>query len=248
MVANMSPPADGVSSMDGVERAPAASIRPVIGQPIPIFSSTSGLIDTEQPASASIRSSSSPIPLACTMLVVSRNSAHVRQARSPCLRCCPRVAVTPLSRPPHRARGGHEPLRPELAAPLGVWPSSQLTRCADGRAGWRLSGDVAVQDCCTVPASSAHVSDAVRTRRPSVFQADISSDHGRSRTPPFPASACRSPSAPDLTNLPRAPVDFRRGGRDLRPLPGGLRAGCLAACSSAPGSGWTSVSMPPRPG
>ena len=31
-------------------------------------------------------------------------------------------------------------------------------------------------------------------------------------------------------------MDFRRGGRDLRPLPGGLRAGWLAACSSAPGS------------
>ena len=27
------------------------------------------------------------------------------------------------------------PLRPELAALLGVWPSSQLTRCAGGRAG-----------------------------------------------------------------------------------------------------------------
>ena len=46
-ISTMSPPADGVSSMDSVGRRPAASIRPVIGQPIPIFSSTSGLIDTE---------------------------------------------------------------------------------------------------------------------------------------------------------------------------------------------------------
>ena len=29
-----------------------------------------------------------------------RDSAHVRQVRSRCLRCCPRVAVKPLSRPP----------------------------------------------------------------------------------------------------------------------------------------------------
>ena len=30
------------------------------------------------------------------------------------------------------------PLRPELAAPLGVWPSSQLARCAGGRQGLLL--------------------------------------------------------------------------------------------------------------
>jgi hypothetical protein len=33
-----------------------------------------------------------------------RDSAHLRQARSRCLRCCPGVAVMVLSRPPHRAR------------------------------------------------------------------------------------------------------------------------------------------------
>ena len=42
------------------------------------------------------------------------------------------------------------PLRPELAAPLGVWPSSQLAPCAAGRGRWRLYGDVAVLPCCTV--------------------------------------------------------------------------------------------------
>ena len=46
--------------------------------------------------------------------------AHVRQVKSPCLRCRPRVAVVPLSLPFHRARGGHEPLHPELAAQLAV--------------------------------------------------------------------------------------------------------------------------------
>ena len=67
--------------------------------------------------------------------------------------------------------GQRWPLRPELAAPLGVWSSSQLPRCAGGRAGWRLSGDVAVLSCCTVSASSAHALGAVLTRRPSAFQA-----------------------------------------------------------------------------
>ena len=36
-----------------------------------------------------------------------RDSAHVRQARSRCLRCYPGMTVTTLGRPPHRAREGH---------------------------------------------------------------------------------------------------------------------------------------------
>ena len=47
-------------------------------------------------------------------------------------------------------RGQRWPLRPELAAPLGVWPSSQLAECAAGRGCWGLCGDVAVLPCCTV--------------------------------------------------------------------------------------------------
>ena len=39
-------------------------------------------------------------------------------------------------------------LRPELAAALGVWPSSQLAERAGARRGWRLCGDVAVLSCC----------------------------------------------------------------------------------------------------
>jgi hypothetical protein len=46
--------------------------------------------------------------------------------------------------------GQRWPLRPELAAPLGVWPSSQLAQCAAGRGRWRLEGDVALLSCCTV--------------------------------------------------------------------------------------------------
>ena len=41
-------------------------------------------------------------------------------------------------------------LRPELAAPLGVWRLSQLAECADDRRCWRLCEDVAVLPCCTV--------------------------------------------------------------------------------------------------
>jgi hypothetical protein len=55
IVANRSPAADGQSSADSVGRRPAARPRPVSGQPKPIFASTSGLIDTELPAPASIR-------------------------------------------------------------------------------------------------------------------------------------------------------------------------------------------------
>jgi hypothetical protein len=38
---------------------------------------------------------------------------------------------------------GSRPLRSKLAAPPGLWPRSQLARCASGRAGWRLSRGVA---------------------------------------------------------------------------------------------------------
>ena len=57
------------------------------------------------------------------------------------------------------------PLRPELAAPLDVWPSSQLAQCAAGRRCWRLCGDVAVLPCCTVyriSSSGRHGSDPSR--------------------------------------------------------------------------------------
>jgi hypothetical protein len=74
--------------------------------------------------------------------VVGRSLSHAD--RTPCLRAL-----------------GSRHLRPELAAPLGVWMSSQLARCVDGRGGWRLSGAVAVLGCCTSPASSAHAPVAV---------------------------------------------------------------------------------------
>jgi hypothetical protein len=67
---------------------------------------------------------------------------------------------------------GSRPLCPELAAPLGVWPSPQLTRCAGGRAGWWLSGDVAVRCCCTAPAASAKTPAAVLAGRRSAFRPD----------------------------------------------------------------------------
>jgi hypothetical protein len=40
--------------------------------------------------------------------------------------------------PAYIPRGQRWPLRPELAAHLGVCLSSQLARCARGRARWRL--------------------------------------------------------------------------------------------------------------
>jgi hypothetical protein len=53
--------------------------------------------------------------------------------------------------------GQRWPLRPELAAPLGVWSSSQLAQCAGGRADSRLSGGAAVLPCCTVRRISSSV-------------------------------------------------------------------------------------------
>jgi hypothetical protein len=67
-------------------------------------------------------------------------------------------------------RSGTRPLRPELAALLDVWPSSQLAECAGGRRCWRLCGEVAVLCCCIPPASSPRVPGTVLIRRPSAFQ------------------------------------------------------------------------------
>ena len=97
------------------------------------------------------RTLSGPSPdLTSSVSGLLRGLAHVRQARSPRLLCYPGVAGVTLGRPPHRARGGHGPLRPETRAPLGFWPSSQLAQCAADRPCWRLCGDVAVLPCCTV--------------------------------------------------------------------------------------------------
>jgi hypothetical protein len=49
------------------------------------------------------------------------------------------------------------PLRPELAAPLGVWPSAQLAAYAAGRRCWGLCRDVAVLPRCTVHRIAARV-------------------------------------------------------------------------------------------
>ena len=45
--------------------------------------------------------------------VSSRDLAHVRQARSRCLRCCPGVTAVAFDRLPHRAREGHGLIRPD---------------------------------------------------------------------------------------------------------------------------------------
>jgi hypothetical protein len=45
----------------------------------------------------------------------------------------------------------HEPLRPELAAVLGGWPLSQLTKGVGGSSCVSLCGVVAVLGCCIVP-------------------------------------------------------------------------------------------------
>ena len=75
-----------------------------------------------------------------------RDSAHVRQVRSRCLRCCTRVAVIPLSRPSHRARG-HEPLHLELAVVLAGRLLFQFTRCVGDSSCLLPLGVVAVLGC-----------------------------------------------------------------------------------------------------
>jgi hypothetical protein len=63
------------------------------------------------------------------------------------------------------------PLRPELAAPLGVCPLPQLMEGVGGSSCSLLSGDVAVLSCCTGVSLVGAARCAVPTRRSSVFQA-----------------------------------------------------------------------------
>ena len=66
------------------------------------------------------------------------------------------------------------PLRPELAAPLGVCPLPQLMEGVGSRSCSLQSGDVAVLSCCTAALPVSFVGAAryaMPTCRPSVFQA-----------------------------------------------------------------------------
>ncbi len=81
-----------------------------------------------------------PDPLLRRSVCAAGQPARIQVSR------CVRLSESDSDFPALTGRSGTQrarrPLRPELAAPLGVWPSSQLTRCAGDRAGWRLSGDV----------------------------------------------------------------------------------------------------------
>jgi hypothetical protein len=57
--------------------------------------------------------------------------AHVRQARSRCLRCCPRAAAVEFRRPPHQARRG-QIFYPQ-APPRQAAAAEQPRRLADGK-------------------------------------------------------------------------------------------------------------------
>ena len=127
------------------------------------------------------------------------------------------------------ARSGHGPLRPELEAPLGVWPSSQLIRCAGGRTGWRLSGDVAVRCCCTAPAPSAKTPSAVLAGRPSAFRQVTRRGRPGPTRRPRPRAILLTPSRPHTTPMPNCPWNLPRDCRTFQgmaPYPGQAR--CLA--------------------
>ena len=114
---------------------------------------------TCQPEKRKVGSSTLPLTTSFGLVSSALTSANADWAL-PCLQPssdhdCPCVTVVGRSlshadRTPCLGAPGSRPLRPELAAPLGVWPSSQLAECAAGRRCWRLCGDVAVLPCCTV--------------------------------------------------------------------------------------------------
>jgi hypothetical protein len=70
--------------------------------------------------------------------------------------------VISLSRPLYRARGGHELLRPELAAVLGGWPQSQLAEGVGDTSCLLLSGVVAALGCCIATARTVQGMARVR--------------------------------------------------------------------------------------
>jgi hypothetical protein len=125
-----------------------------------------------QPEKRKVGSSTLPLTTSFGLAFSALTSANADCALS-CLLLssdhdCPCVTVVgrPLSHADRtsRLRGpGPRLLRPELAVPPGLWPSSQLAQCGNGRAGWRLSRDVAVPDWCTAPTPSAPVPGAVLT-------------------------------------------------------------------------------------
>jgi hypothetical protein len=83
-------------------------------------------------------------------------------------------SLSHADRTPRLHAPGSGPLRPELEAPLGVCPPSQLTQGVGGSTCSLLSGGVAVL-CCCIGSPCVSLLDAatcaVWSRRPSVFQA-----------------------------------------------------------------------------
>ncbi len=79
---------------------------------------------------------------------------------------CLGVTVMPPCRPSHRARGGHGPLRPELAAPLGSWSLPKLTEGVGDSSCLLLSGVVAVLGCCIVTARTGQGMARARSGQP----------------------------------------------------------------------------------
>ena len=129
-----------------------------------IILSTPGL--ARKPEKQKVGSSTLPLTTSFGLASSALTSASVDSALS-CLQPpsdhdCPCVTVIRRSlshadRTSRRSAPGSRPLRPELAASLGVWLSSQLAQCAAGRARWRLSGDVAVLRAVPCAASAARV-------------------------------------------------------------------------------------------
>jgi hypothetical protein len=70
--------------------------------------------------------------------------AHVGQARSRCLRCCPGVAVVALGRLPHRARGGHGLL---IRSSMSGHPDRFRSVRDLGRASARCSAPSGISEC-----------------------------------------------------------------------------------------------------
>jgi hypothetical protein len=117
-----------------------------------------------------------PSPFAPTLPIGRYRSARGRRARALVAHQWLTTQVRPVTRDERRASDlwkrwsgwpllNRRPLRPELAAVLGVRPRPQLDPCVAGSSCWRLRGGVAVLLCCTASADDPLLAKIVRSAR-----------------------------------------------------------------------------------
>ena len=165
--------------LDGCQPRPRQSSSEEDARRLPSLRLDAGVPDVALPEKRKVGSSTLPLTTSFRRVSSALTSANTYRVPA-CTRPssdhdCPCVTVISCSlshadRTPRLHVPGSGPLRPELAALLGVCPLSQPGWCAGSCASWRLAGDVAVLSRCTWTGDSLLAKVVAATGGPAAAQ------------------------------------------------------------------------------